>query len=205
MSLYPFNPRKLTGMQSDAGVVIDRAHLAHYSPGALAAIDDDYFVANVAMKVGAYTIVTGHGATPNSAARNVVAFVTKVSGTLDTMGTLLVTGKNLAGATITETITPAEGAVSGVKAFASITSIVGAGWVRDAGAGSEDTVKIGYGDVVGLPDMLSHNTVLAAYLGGTKESTAPTVVVDADELEKNTFDLFGALNASAVDIYYLVG
>jgi hypothetical protein len=55
-----------------------------------------------------------------------------------------------------------------------------------------------------LPDYLPTNTVLLAALAGTLESTAATVVADADELEKNTVDLNSALNGTAVDVYYLV-
>lgn len=67
-----------------------------------------------------------------------------------------------------------------------------------------DTVSIGFNDKLGIPYFLTHNTVLAAFLGGTKEANAPTVTVDADELEKNTIDLDSALNGSAVDIYLIV-
>jgi hypothetical protein len=67
-----------------------------------------------------------------------------------------------------------------------------------------DKISVGWGDKLGLPYFLTHNTVLAAYLGGTKEANAPSVGVDADDLENNTIDLHSALNGTAVDIYLIV-
>jgi hypothetical protein len=66
-----------------------------------------------------------------------------------------------------------------------------------------DKVSAGWGDKLGIPFKLSFNSVLAAFLGGTKEATAPTVTVDDDEIEKNTIDLNSALNSADVD-YYLI-
>lgn len=67
-----------------------------------------------------------------------------------------------------------------------------------------DVVSIGFNDVLGLPYLLAHNTVQAAYLNNVKEATAPTVVTDIDELEKNTIDLHSALDGTVVDIYLIV-
>ena len=65
-------------------------------------------------------------------------------------------------------------------------------------------ISVGWGDKLGLPYFLTHNTVLAAYLGGTKETTAPSVSVDANDLENNTIDLHSDLDGTAVDIYLIV-
>lgn len=67
-----------------------------------------------------------------------------------------------------------------------------------------DIVYVGWTDKLGLPYMLAHNTVLAAYLNNTKESNAPTVTTDVDEIEKNTIDLNSSLNGTPVDIYLIV-
>lgn len=67
-----------------------------------------------------------------------------------------------------------------------------------------DKISVGWGDKLGLPYFLTHNTVLAAYLGGTKETNAPSVSVDADDLENNTIDLHSDLDGAAVDIYLIV-
>jgi hypothetical protein len=87
----------------------------------------------------------------------------------------------------------------------SPTTAVTIGASADTTAGVPiDTVSVGWGDKLGLPYMLTHNTVLATYLNNTLEGTAPTVVTDADEIEKNTIDLNSALNGTAVDIYLMV-
>lgn len=110
--------------------------------------DDDWFVAPVAMKVGAYTLA--HSASPDALARNVIVTVTgSGADSGDTMGTITVRGVDAAGAAISEVIIPAVGlAVAGEAAFAGITSITGAGWVTK---GAADTVKVGFGDLVGMP------------------------------------------------------
>ncbi len=69
------------------------------------------------------------------------------------------------------------------------------------------TIGIGYGDILGLPHKLANNTVLFAFLGGTKEGTLPTVVADASVLANNTFTLntdLPLVTALAVDFYYVV-
>jgi hypothetical protein len=67
-----------------------------------------------------------------------------------------------------------------------------------------DKISVGWGDKLGLPYLLPHNTVQATYLNNVKEATAPTVTTDSDEIEKNTIDLNSALNGSAVDVYLFV-
>lgn len=175
--------------------------MAHYRTQALEAADDDYFVASANMKVGAYTIVANHGIVPGGVARNVVATVTK-AGALDTPGTLTIKGTDLSGAALTEVLSLAEGAVASARAFKTVTSVTGAGWVIGEG---NDTIKVGFGNLIGLPDKLTLSTVLAAYKDGTKESTAPTVTVSSADLALNTIVLSNALNNKIVDIYYLVG
>jgi hypothetical protein len=67
-----------------------------------------------------------------------------------------------------------------------------------------DTVSIGFSDILGLPYLLPHNTVLFACLDNAREGTAPTVAVSATAIESNTIDLNSALNGKDVDIYLLV-
>lgn len=114
---------------------------------------------------------------------------------------VIVAGTNIWGQAITETL-PAftvntAGIVQGSKAFATVTSIT-----IPAHDGLGATTAVGVNDKLGLPVCLTRNTVVAAYLGGVKEGTAPTVTVDADEVEKNTADLNSALDASDVIIDY---
>ena len=114
---------------------------------------------------------------------------------------VVVAGTNIWGQSITETL-PAftvdtAGTVQGSKAFATVTSIT-----IPAHDGTGATTALGTNEKIGLPATLSRNTVLAAYLGGTKEGTAPTVAVSSTAVESNTVDLNSALNSSAVIIDY---
>lgn len=113
-----------------------------------------------------------------------------------------VTGTNAAGSTISEVLpvftenTP--GTVTGSKAFATVTSIA-----IPAHDGTGATTAIGTSDKLGLGQHLARNTVIAAYLDGTKEGTDPTVAVSASAIESNTVDLNSASNGTeiVVDFY----
>ena len=203
-TLFPYNTNWQSGArkaQSDVpGVLTTLGTGVMYTPGSPVVDDVDWFVASVDMKVGAYTLA--HTA-PDCGARNVTVTQT-AKDTEDTNGTIVVVGKDLAGNTITETLTPNAGeTVAGTKAFAEITSITGAGWAVDASEGTKDKITVGFGALIGLPDKLTDTAqVFAASLGNVREGTHPTVTVSATALESNTVDLNSALNGSAVKIYY---
>lgn len=115
---------------------------------------------------------------------------------------VVVVGKDRAGATINETL-PAftvnvNGIVSGAKAFKTVTYIDLP--VHD---GTGATTSIGHSSALGLDRKLSRNTVLAAFLGGVREATAPTVAFSTSALESNTVILSSALDGSEViiDLY----
>lgn len=205
MSLYPFNTNWNAGArlaQTDApGVFTVLGTGVMYTPGSPALDDVDYFVASANMKNGAY--VLAHTA-PDVGARNVTVTQTITNAVEDTNGTITVTGTNLAGEAISEVITPNGGAtVAGAKAFASITSIVGAGWV--IGGADADTITVGFGALIGLPDKLSDTAqVLCASLNNVREGTHPTVTVDSANLEGNTVDLNSALAGTPVKVYYFL-
>lgn len=136
--------------------------------------------------------------------RNITA---TAGGTAADIGAIsvVVTGTNMNDEAISETL-PAftvntAGTVQGVKAFKSVTAIT-----IPAHDGTGATTSVGFGDKLGLPRELDRNTVVAAFLDGVKEGTAPTVVTDVDELEKNTCDLNSALDGSEVVIdFYEIG
>ena len=67
-----------------------------------------------------------------------------------------------------------------------------------------DSAAIGWGDVLGLPYLLSHNTVISAFLDNALEATAPTVTCSASAISGNTIDLNSALNGKVVDAYLLI-
>lgn len=203
MSLFPFNTNwaTLRKAQSDAADVrTNLKTVVEYDAGSPGTLDVDRIVTTADMKVGAYTIAVG---TPlGGGARNVTVTHTQVGGVTDTLGTIAVVGTDLNGEALTETITPSSGAtVQGTKAFKSVTSVTGAGWVINTG---NDTITVGFGDLIGLPDELGSNSVLFAIFNGVREATAATVTFSATVLALNTVDLNSALDGSTVTITYVV-
>lgn len=91
------------------------------------------------------------------------------------------------------------GTKESTKAFKTVTKIT-----IPAHDGTGATTAIGFGEKLGLPYKLSHNTVLAAYLDNVLETTAPTVTTSATAVESNTVDLNSSLNGKVVDVYLLV-
>ncbi len=114
-------------------------------------------------------------------------------------GNVVITGRNIAGETITETIAlNGSAVVVGNKAFASVTSIS----LPKYAVANTERIRIGVGSKLGLPALLSRNTVVAAFIGGVRETTAPTVAFSASALESNTVTLSTALAGSAVIVDY---
>lgn len=113
-----------------------------------------------------------------------------------------ITGTDASGATITEDL-PAftensTGTVVGSKAFATVTEVV-----IPAHDGTGATTSVGTSEKLGIGQHLGRNTVLAAFLDGVKEGTAPTVAVSATALSSNTIDLDSSLDGTEVlvDLY----
>lgn len=157
--------------------------------------DTDRIVTTTSMKVGAYTI-----AAQPDVPRNITVSHTAVS-TVDTLGTITITGTDRNDDVISEVITPLNGTIaSGTKAFKTVTSVVGAGWVTAAG---DDQIIVGMGGLIGLPDKLSLARVLWATLGGTREGTLPSFTVSATVLSTNTIDYNSAWNGTAAKVVYL--
>lgn len=201
MSFYPYNTNVSRRAQSDVtGTATALGAGVMYSPGSPAAEDDNAYVVSVVMAVKTYTLAT---AAPDVGARNVTLKRT-VNGGADTPGTITVTGVDLAGAAISEVLIPGANNVTvvGTRAFAGITSIVGAGWVI---ADAADTIIVGFGDLIGLPDHLTDTAqVVAASLNNARQATYPTVTVSATVLSLNTVDLDSALNGTPAKVYYWV-
>jgi len=150
--------------------------------GVPAAIVANRFVTTVVMGNKAYTIANS-GLPGDGLAHNVTCLQTITDALEDTNGILTVTGFDINGKIITEVIIPNGGAtVEGLKAFAKVTSIVGSGWIVDT---NPDTIVIGFGEVVGLPDRLSATTDVLLVGFSTAIVNAPTVVI-GDELCENT-------------------
>ncbi|WEK00603.1 MAG: hypothetical protein P0Y59_02610 [Candidatus Sphingomonas phytovorans] len=110
-------------------------------------------------------------------------------------GNVVIEGTNAGGAAISETIAlNAANVVAGSKAFRTVTKVT----LPKYAVANTERVRIGLAAKLGLPVRLSRNTVIAAYLAGAREATAPTVTVSATVLETNTVTLASALNGTAV-------
>jgi hypothetical protein len=149
-----------------------------YTPiSATTAAVTNRFVTSTNMKVGTYTVAN---ASPAWAGGCLVTVThTAVTGT-DTLGTIAVVGTDLAGQTITDTITPLDGTVAtGIKVFRTVTSVTGAGWVINTG---NDTIVVGCaaGSVVSgsggiLHSIVVNTTAAAAITISDKKGTIATL------------------------------
>ena len=201
---YPFNPAMGQEMQTAVeGVKVDRAFLAHFvvgATGAVAADTNDVHAAITASSDVAVVVTTGF--TPPPVPRNITATAGGTAGSIKAVQ-VIVEGTNYLDKAITETL-PAftvdtAGTVAGAKAFKTVTKVT-----IPAMDGAGATVSIGFGDIIGLPFKLSHNTVLATYKDNIIEGTAATVAVSATAIESNTIDLNSALDGDPIDVYLIV-
>lgn len=163
--------------------------------------DDDQMLGATATSASVVTTVTSFLAQPD-VPRNVI--VTTGGTTADcAAGDVTVAGTNFFGASITEAIAISAnqaGVSAGLKAFKTITSV---SFPVQDGAGC--TYKVGVGDVLGLKRCMdSAGHVAFAVFDGAYETTRPTCVADADEIEKNTCDINGTLNgAKDVELFFI--
>lgn len=180
------------GNTATASGIVRKISLGTPAVAAVASI-----VSSANMKVGAYTVAdtTPDGTIP----RNITVTRTAVS-TADTGGTVVVVGTAADGTALTETITVGGDGVTvaGTKAFKTVTSVTGAGWVIAAG---NDTITVGFGALVGLPVVLSAN--------GTALTTLATTVANSTTtgdgtIGKSTVDASGGtFNGSKALTVYL--
>lgn len=136
------------------------------------------------------------GITNPDVARNVTATAGGTAGDIKAIQ-VVVHGTDINDQAISETL-PAftvnsTGTVVGSKAFKTVTSVD-----IPAHDGTGATTAIGTGTKLGLNSRLSRNTTIAAFLGGVRETTPPTVTYDAANVSGNTVTLAGTLNGSTV-------
>ena len=147
------------------------------------------FVVSTNMINGAYTVANASPAFQGAV--NITATITGATGN-DTPGTLTVVGTDLAGNALTEVITlVAGGAATGVKAFRTVTSITGAGWVI---SGGNDTIVVGHaaGSIV-----CGTSGTLYAIVVNTTAAAAITV--------SDSVKTIATLKASIAEGHYLYG
>jgi hypothetical protein len=151
--MYPYNFKMGQTIQTDIeNVVADHSFVAHFKVPAASATAQDLIACLVAtaLTAEAQTIATGltNPATPRSL---------RVKGNAaNESGNVVITGTNYNNEVITETIAlNGATAVEGTKAFKTITSVA-----LPALTTAGDTVSIGFGNKLGMPYKLTHNTVL---------------------------------------------
>jgi hypothetical protein len=159
---------------------------------------------------GSADVLSGHAGATSAAAVTVSTFVaqpdvprnlvmTPGSTTAD-VGTCTVTisGKNINNQSITEDfafVANTTLATTGAKAFKSISSVAFAASCEDSPYTA--TWSLGYGEKIGVKACLDNTgDIIKSLLNGAVEGTAPTMVVDVDEVEKNTADYNGSMNGS---------
>jgi hypothetical protein len=117
-----------------------------------------------------------------------------------------VSGTSILNKAITETFSFAANASTatvGVKAFKTVSSI---SFAADCESGTfAATWIVGVGDVLGLKAcMAKAGHVIQTVFDGVYEGTRATCVADADEVEKNTCDINGTLNAAKdVEFFFM--
>jgi len=162
--LKQFRPYNDTTVDTDAIYAVyilmaEKAVLNRLYP--YASTDIDRIVESTNMIVGAYTIA----AQPPYPV-NLSVTVDTDEDTADTMGTIVVTGIGFDGAAATDTITPiANTTVEGTTVFKRLYSVVGAGWVKDAVEGTNDTISVGIGETKVVPSKYEYKQCeIAAFL-----------------------------------------
>jgi len=194
--MYPYNFKYGQTVQTNVdGVVADRGFIAHLTFPTLAAQSITAVLVATALTTEVQTIT--EGITQPDVPRSV-----KIKGNAAGItGDVVITGTNVAGEVISETIAlNGDTEVLGNKAFKTITSIQ---LPVETNAGT-DTVSVGTANKLGLPYLLERDTVIAAYRDNVKEGTDPTVATSTTALENNTILLNSALNGTDVDVYLIV-
>lgn len=193
--MYPYNFKFGQKIQSDAvGINPDRGFIARVTYTEPAAKSITGILAATELEEEEQTITKG--ITDPDVPRNI-----RIKGSADVTGDVVINGTSINDDAISETLAlNGTTEVEGDLAFKTITSIE----LPAQATENADTVQVGTANKLGLPYKLSLNAVLKAYRNSGLEASAPTVTVDADDLEKNTIELSSALNGTNVDVIIIV-
>ena len=196
MNLFPENIKDQRVQTSVQGFGVKQGFIAHLQVSVTKAIAaSNIAILAATTLITTVNIVTG-GITNPATPRNIKI----VGNAAGIVGNVTVKGTNYNGESITETIAlNGITAVEGAKAFKTVTEID----LPIKTNASGDTVSVGFGEKLGLPYKLPHNTVLFAHLDNVKEATAPTVTTSATALESNTIKLSSALSGKIIDVYLI--
>lgn len=166
------------------GDIPTKSYFSTFAPAAPVIADVDRFVTVTDMKVGGYTVA--NASPPDALCRNITVSVTSVVDA-DTMGTITVTGTDYNSEVISEIITPVvDNTVVGIKAFKTVTAVVGAGWVVSGGA-DKDQITVGFGDVIGFSSKIKSGEVILAVWN--QAIVALPTITYSNEISKCTFTL----------------
>lgn len=135
-------------------------------------------VASANMKVGSYTIA----AQPLVPSK--ITLTHTAGDTVDTLGTVTITGTDTNNALILETLTPVSGTtVTSTLTYKTIISVVGAGWVIDAVEGTNDTLVVGTAEVnVTSKYYISAIQVVAAAVVASQTAQSGYTVADLTKI-----------------------
>lgn len=202
MSFYPYNPGPANQQQTDAeGVLTYRGFISRYHVGTADASVTSATGIHAAIQDNAGTQTVTTAITNPTVPRNIIAVAGGTAADIKPIAVVL-HGTDFNGAVITETLPVftenTAGTVAGSKAFKTVGTIV-----VPPHDGTLATTSVGWGEKLGIPDMLSRNTVMLATLDGVYETTRPTVAFSGSVLASNTVDLNSALNSTVVDIFYV--
>lgn len=177
-----------------AGSALENLAVRHYqvAPDAISATA---IHAAVTLGAAAQSITTG------ITNPDVPRTVTVKGNAIGIAGNVVITGTNLSGETITDTIALSGTAeVEGVKAFLTVTKITFP--IKTNASG--DTVSVGMAAKIGLPHIAEYALCLLLALFGGTADTGGTLAVDSDEIEKNLYTPAGTLDGTTLlDLYYL--
>lgn len=133
---------------------------------ALLAADDDFFLLDVAIAAVGSDVTPTLDATQGLYGRSVTVTLTDANSSITALKVWL-TGTDTFGRAISETLTFAGSGtetVESVLAYRTLTSVV----YHADGVISSDTIKIGYGNILGLPRTISSvSDILKARVGST--------------------------------------
>lgn len=161
----------------------------------------DAVISEVTDTASQQTISAGSSINAIDVPRNITATVGGGASGIEAVQ-VIITGTNVEGATISETL-PAftentAGTVVGSKIFKTVTSVT-----IPTHSGTTVTTAIGTGGTLGIDSRLKRNTARNAYLNETKETIDPTVSVDSTNIESNSFSINNALNSTPVIFEYM--
>lgn len=183
-------------IKTDANMSIDMGYVAHFQVSA------ENAVAGNSLGILAATALTkeAQSITENITNPPIPRNISIVGNVIGITGDVIINGTNYKDEAISETLAlNGTIVVEGAKAFKAVTEIELPVQVAEG-----NTVSVGFGEKLGIPYKLSHNTVLFAFIDNVKEATAPTLAISSAALERNTIKLNSALSEKSVDAYFIV-